>query len=91
MAVVLNLGISQHLFALGDHCLLVSVALQHLQVIAQMIFRVRRELQKPTDVLNFKNIMDWSLEVLWAPVCLASLHPSCLRPWNPYKGDWILY
>ena len=37
VGVVFNLGISQHLFALVDHRLLVSVALHHLQVIAQII------------------------------------------------------
>ena len=91
MAVVLNLGISQHLFALGNHCLLVSVALQHLQVIAQMIFRVRRELQKPTDVLNFKNIMDWSLEVRFLAVWLDFILHAFGRVTHGRKGDWILY
>ena len=46
MAVVLNLGISQHLFTLVNHCLLVSVALQHLQVIAQMIVSVSESCKK---------------------------------------------
>ena len=37
LAVVCNLGISQHLFALVNHSLLDSVCLHHLQAIAQMI------------------------------------------------------